>query len=179
MRSEQSEWFLVCALICFMPFFVFLMRNTRHLRVQAESLGDNLLLKLPRPRVKRWETAWFVSACLLVVGQAAMFAYELTVSGPDRTRNLISSLAWLIAMSMGIGTFWVSGGRAYLEFREHGIVCGANFWPWENIREWSWHDGGSTLRLKLRIGIVWYRLEPADKPAVQAVLENHLMELGK
>ncbi len=177
MKTERLEWFLLVAYFCILPLFAYLIRYGWILRVHAESVGGELVLKVPRPRVKRWETTRYLLAWIILFGAVTKFVYVFTIFGSISALELVSALTLSLLALLLIGSYWSSGEEAYVEFREHGIVCGAMFCPWEGIREWRWSDQAFTLRLKLRNCIMSYRLRPADKEAVQTELEKHLMGL--
>ncbi len=66
LKLEAAEWFIVICQIGFLPILAFLMRNIRSRRARAEALAVELVLKVRRPHVKRWESAWLVAAWLVL-----------------------------------------------------------------------------------------------------------------
>ena len=176
MELKTVGWFILVSQICFIPIFAFLLRNAWIQRAHAEALAGELVLKVPRPQAKRWETALFICNCVILLGQGAKGAYLVAVSRPIPVLEFWSALNWSLLMLMVIGFSLVSRGTAYLEFREHGIVYLGSYCPWESIRKWDWTGHGFTLRLKLRHAIVSFRLRPGDKGAVQEALEKHVIE---
>jgi hypothetical protein len=178
MKFEKLEWFLplfnLCFLICFLPLAAYMMKYNRRLRAHAVALGGELLLKVPRPRVQRSETAMLVSEWV-GFGLGAVSICVLAVSRPFPTREFAALLPVLLGFCI-IAFTRDTFGRDYLEFRAHGIVCGALYSPWDSIREWRWSDSSSTLHIKLTHEIAIYRLRPGDKQAVQKLLDGHLAE---
>ena len=139
------------------------------------ALGGELLLKVPRPRVKRWDTAMSVSGWV-GLGLGALSFCLLAMSRPFPTREFATLLPVLLGLCITVAVTRDTFGRGYLEFREHGIVCGGLYFPWESIREWRWSDSSSTLHIKLEHEIANYRLQPGDKQAVQMLLEERVAE---
>ena len=174
MRSME---FVLLAPICILPAVAFSMRYNWILLAHALGVAGDLVLKVPRTRVKSWETAGLIVSWIGLFGEGALCVYLVTLCRPIPVLEFLSALTWSLLMLMTIGTYWSSLGRAYLEFRVHGIiVSGGIYLPWESIREWGWVDHDFTLQLKLRNAIVNYRLRPEDKQAVRTVLEKHVTE---
>ena len=75
MKLEAAEWFILACQISFLPIVALLMRNTWSQRARAEALAGEPVLKVPRPHLKRWESAWLVVAWLVLFGEGAKCIY--------------------------------------------------------------------------------------------------------
>ena len=156
--------------LCVLPILAVLLRYNWNQRAKAERSAGKLVLKVVRPRVKVWKTlrAGVLLDDHLRPGRVLRFSRlpaqvhfgRGTVEKRDELRRPVDGRRRLLGA-------W---GDAFLELREHGAVCGATYFPWETIREWTWSDRHSTLRLKSSHSVASFRLDPRDMEAVQRVL---------
>ncbi len=72
MKPENLDWFRIVVPFCYLPIFVFFARYNRILRANAVALACDSMLKVPRPRVKRWEAAQFYLMWSIVFGYGAI-----------------------------------------------------------------------------------------------------------
>jgi hypothetical protein len=177
MKLEMIEWSILVGQICVLPLVAYVAKASWILREHGQSLAGELMLKVPRPRVQRWEKAQLIVTLIVLLGQAAGCAYLLTTSGPVSV-ELLRCLTWfLFALIMVIGNAPEFRGRSYLEFRARGILCGSVYLPWESIESAAWSEPGCVLKLKLRLrnAILNYALRRNDKAAVQMKLDEHMI----
>jgi hypothetical protein len=139
-------------------------------RTRVEKLGGILVLQVVRPRLKRVETA-FVSLYAVLV--AISIFYLALIALPAGEVVSLSEVLLILFTWVSL-LYWPCFKWRRVEFRERGLVCGHDFWPWEGIREWAWRDGGYSLRLRLPYCINTYGIASEDKNAIQATLEEHL-----
>jgi hypothetical protein len=145
----------------------------------VQELAGSLLLKAVRPRAKKLEAAGvvvLVVLCSIYIltapglqprGAASGVAIVLPSEIVEEVDSIVMPyLAFFIYLAI---VRWT-----YLEFRQRGVVCGVDFWPWESIRHWNWAGDGLALRLKVPLRINTYRIARDDKEAIQAILESHM-----
>ncbi len=167
------EWFYIAEL-CALPVLALFLRHSLLERAKSERSGGRVLLRVVRPRVTRWKSVWLVLSWMIIVGQGAFCVYLVSRPRPASSAELLRNATNYVVILMGIVGSWAAWGRTFLDFREHGFVCGVNFVSWNSIQEWSWSDRVSSLRLKSRNAIATYRLESQDRAAVERVLAEHI-----
>ncbi len=165
--------FLISKIVV-LPAFVFALWYLVGLRENIEKLGGKLLLRLVRPRVKRWKTVWMICAWSAVLVNAAFCVYLASQgqrSSPDELANQATNILILLFVITLAAFAW---NRMFLEIREDGLVCGTSFTAWHSILEWSWAAPDSSLRLKLRGAVLTFGLKSGDREIVASALQNHL-----
>ena len=165
--------FLISKIVVLVPF-VFALWYLVGLRENIEKLGGKLLLRVVRPRVKRWKTFWMICAWSAVVVNASFcvfLAAEGPRSSPDELANQATNILVLLFVITLSAFAW---NRMFLEIREDGVVCGTSFIAWHSILEWSWTDRDSSLRLKLRNTILTFGLNRGDHEIVASALQKQL-----
>ncbi len=173
--SVQSirDVFLISKIVV-LPAFVFGLWYLVGLRANIEQLGGKLLLRVVRPRVKRWKSVWMICAWSAVVVNAAFCVYLAAQgprSSPDELANQATNVLILLFVITLAAFAW---NRMFLEVREDGVVCGTSFTAWHSILEWSWAAPDSSLRLKLRSAVLTFGLKSGDREIVASALQNHL-----
>jgi hypothetical protein len=142
-------------------------------RVQLQA--GNLLIEVVRPRAKKVETAGVVLYTMLFASLVGLLVFDAFSANEDMTTSrILQEAVFTFSMYAWLGMYWAGFRPTYVEFRERGLVCGAHFWPWESIREWSWSDGGYSLLLKMPDRINTYGIARRDVEAIEAILEEHL-----
>ncbi len=164
----------VIAKLVVLPAFVFALWYLVGLRGNIEELGGKLIVRVVRPRVKRWKTVWMICAWSAVVANAAFCVYLTAQGGLSNPDELVNQATNILALISVIAIAAFAWNRMLLEIREEGVVCGTSFTPWHSILGWSWTPRNSTLRLKLRNAIVTYELNSGDRGIVGSALERHL-----
>ena len=91
-------------------------------------------------------------------------------------RGLATCLPWFLLLVMTAPFGRDPWGKSYLEFRKHGIVCGAFYFPWENIRNCSWSEKDSTLIIESKSAIMTYQLPNSEKAALLRLLQQRIAE---
>jgi Domain of unknown function (DUF5673) len=160
--------------IVVLPAFVFALWYLVGLRANIEKLGGKLLLRVVRPRVKRWKTVWMICAWSAVVVNAAFCVYlaaEGPRSSPEKLANQATNILVLLFVITLSAFAW---HRMYLEIREDGVVCGTSFTAWHSILGWSWSERDSNLRLKFRNAVLTYGLSHGDHEIVARALQSQL-----
>jgi hypothetical protein len=160
--------------IVVLPAFVFGLWYLVGLRANIEELGGKLLLKVVRPRVKRWNLVWMIFAWSAVVVNAAFCVYlaaEGRQSSPNELANQATNILVLLFVITLAAFAW---NRMFLEIREDGVVCGTSFTAWHSILEWKWAAPDSSLRLKLRNKVLTFGLNRGDHEIVASALQKHL-----
>jgi hypothetical protein len=173
--SVQSirDLFLISKIVV-LPAFVFGLWYLVGLRENIEKLGGKLLLRVVRPRVRRWKSVWMICAWSAVVVNGAFCVYLAALgprSSPDELANQATNILHFLFVITLSAFAW---NRMFLEIREDGVVCGTSFTAWHSILEWSWAAPDSSLRLKLRGEVLTYGLKSGDREIVASALQNHL-----
>jgi len=165
----MSSWGIVVCVGLTFPYI-------RALRTRAVKQAGQLLLRVLRPRVRRWCVCLFALWCVVLVMKWA-FLLTGTVLAVELACAVGATIVPLLALlfhSMGLGPMM------YIEVRENGIVLRAEFWPWEKVRSHTWLDFGATLRLRLAgYGIADYRIAASQKEALDRLLLEKLPAVGK
>lgn len=142
------------------------------LRRRSIEAGGPLLLRVKRPRHHWWKRVGYAVWCI-VLGMS----WVLLLIGPYSIGHLGTTAAFSIAAIMQVVLDRMGVSRSFLELRERGLVCDTVFWSWEQIRDHTWADDGSTLRLKIYgHGAVQFSLDPSMKEGVDTVLVSHCLE---
>jgi hypothetical protein len=172
MNTELAEWVVVVGYVCLLPLEGFLAGYAWTLRAHADALYGKLLLRVPRPVAKAWDRVDLLFWLLVALG-GTRCVYLLAAYRPVPVLEFLVAL--VVTLSL-IPAAALSGSQAqsYLEFRERGIVRHGVFDPWDNIQEWHWAGPHFTLQVKTKNAIRNNRMRPADKAAVEMVLEEHL-----
>lgn len=162
-------------------FFALMFLYIRSLRVRAVNQAGQMLLRVLRPRVRRWCVYWFALSCVVLVPQWALLLTG-TVRAVELARTVVYTMLPLLALLLNS----MSLGDMYIEVRENGIVLRAEFWPWEKVRSYAWLDRsyrldvGSTLRLRLAgYGMADYRIAASQKDALDRLLQEKLSAADK
>ncbi len=167
------DLFMIAELVV-LPAFVFALWYLVGLRANIEELGGKLVVRVVRPRVKRWKLVWMICAWSAVVVNATFCVY-LTAQGqrssPYELANQATNVLVLLFVIALAASAW---NRMFLEIREDGVVCGTSFTAWYSILEWSWADRDSSLRLKLRNKSLTFGLSRGDHEIVASALQKHL-----
>jgi hypothetical protein len=164
----------VIAKLVVLPAFVFALWFLVGLRANIEELAGKVLLRVVRPRVKRWKSIWMIGAWCAVVANAGFCVYLAAQgrrSSPDELVNQATNILALISVIALAAFAW---NRMFLELREEGIVCGTSFTPWHSILGWGWAERDSNLRLKLQNAVLTYGLDSGDHEIVASALDRRL-----
>ena len=158
-----AAWGLVvCSALAF-PYI-------RSLLARAVHQAGQLLLRVLRPRVRRWCLSLFALWCVVVVVKWASLLTD-TVRAAELAGAVGNTILPLLALLYD----WMGLGNMYLEVRENGIVLRAEFWPWEKVRSYTWLDVAPTLRLRLvGYGIADYRIAASQKDAFDRLLHDRV-----
>jgi len=141
-------------------------------RQRLAAAAGPLLLRVTRPRWLWWKRIGF-ALWGLFLGTSLVLLF-LT---PFSVADLGKMAAYTIVFATALILDRFGPSQSVLEFRERGLLCNLVFWPWENIKDHTWIDGGSTLRLKVYgMGFVHFRLDPSKKEEVETLLEAHRHE---
>jgi hypothetical protein len=138
-------------------------------RKRVAAAAGPLLLRVTRPRWQWWKRIGFA-----VWGLIWVTSLVLLFIGPFSVADLGKMAAYTIVFAtlLILDRFGLS--QSVLEFRERGLLYKLLFWTWENLKDHTWTDGGSTLRLKVYgYGVVQFGLDPSKKDEVDTLLEAH------
>jgi hypothetical protein len=170
---SELVWILGAAASLFAP--VLWSRSYWHSRRRVQQLAGSLLFRAVRPSVKRLELAIVLIYTTFIAGFLGFSVLDSASSStPMPPLRLAIEAVSIVSVYAWLGVYWAGLRRTYVEFRERGVVCGPDFWAWENFQEWSWSDRGCVLRLKVSGRVNFYRFACEDKAVIQAVLEEHV-----
>jgi hypothetical protein len=176
MKPEPLEWFTLVADIALVSAYAFLEGSQWKHPAHAENRGGKLLLSARGPAVMLWVIAVFALGWALLLAKGAECLYLVAFARPIPPGRFANEMTWfLVLLIVGILS-WPYRRPENLELREHGIVHGEAYWPWESIQEWGWTEPADTLRLKLANDYALIRVSPADRAAVQSILAEHVAE---
>jgi hypothetical protein len=138
-------------------------------RKRVAAAAGPLLLRVTRPRWQWWKRIGF-AVWGLILGTSLV----LLLIGPFSVADLGKMAAYTIVFATLLIHDRFGLSQSVLEFRERGLLYNLVFWPWENIKDHSWTDEGSTLRLKVSgVGFARFGVDPSRKDELYTLLEAH------
>jgi hypothetical protein len=141
--AYRHIWFLAVV-----GFFALLSPQLWLLRRRAIEAGGPLLLRVKRPRHHFWKRVGYAGWGIILAS-----SWVLLLLAPFSVGHLATTAAFSIVFIMQVVLDRMGVSRSFLEIRERGLVCDTVFWSWEIIRDHTWTDDGSTLRLKVYCSI--------------------------
>ncbi|MEX2139472.1 MAG: hypothetical protein WD894_09435 [Pirellulales bacterium] len=163
---RHFAFLLVVGLIAAFAPYLWLLR-----RRAIEAAGP-LLLRVMRPRIRFWKRVGYVTGGIVLSGYVV-----LLLIAPLSVADLGSAAAFTIIFVVHVVLEFLGVSRSFLEIHQRGMVCGIAFWLWNQIRDHTWTDGGTKLKLKISgQGLVEFGLDPSMKDELNKLLEAHRHE---
>ena len=148
---------------------------------QKQSTGQkmdagSLLLSVSLPRWQAWGFGCDLLVVFVVVGSlSVLLAGWVGMAAPEKSTAFSQPFFVIFILFLRLDDRRRIFAPAALEIREHGVVYRDGYWPWEQVKSYSWSDTPAvTLQMKCARSINSYRIAPEQKEEVEALLRKHI-----
>lgn len=138
--------------------------------------AGGILLGVVVPHLRLWYLGSDVLVVAIFAGSICLFVAGwteiLAPAGPSDRALALAPLALLHWRAYERRPLFYS---AAIEIRERGFLYMGDFWPWDQVKSYSWTETPKlTLRLKCIRYIGTYRVNPGQKEADEALLKEKI-----